>query len=129
MSEQASQPAAVVPLESGKAIFCVVPDDGTDKKLLHDLRSELGILRGHSMHCRGIAALGDAKTKRGKLPASDLVKVIRVVVDAEQADSVFDFIFERADVDRPGRGFMWQTPLIGCTLFALPGDVPDETDL
>ena len=129
MSEQASQPAAVVPLESGKAIFCVVPDDGTDKKLLHDLRSELGILRGNSMHCRGIAALGDAKTKRGELPASALVKVIRVVVDAEQADSAFDFIFERADVGRPGRGFMWQTPLLGCTLFSLPGDVPDENDL
>jgi hypothetical protein len=49
-----------------------------------------------------------------------------VNVDEEQADTVFDFIFERANLAQPGRGAMWQAPLIGCTKFALPDDVPDE---
>ncbi len=114
---------------SCKVIFCVVPDDGTDLRLLLALRSELGIIQTNSTSCRGIAALGDVRTKRGKLPAPTLVKLIDVVVDEERAATVFDFIFERANLAKPGRGAMWQAPLIGCTRFVLPEDVPDENDI
>ena len=107
----------------------MVPDDGTDLRLLRALRAELGIVRANSTSCRGIAAIGDVRTKRGKLPSSTLAKVIEVIVDEAQADTVFDFIFEQAGLAKPGRGAMWQVPLLGCTIFALPEDVPDEKDI
>ncbi len=129
MNDKDGTPPLENPYVPGKVICCILPDDGTDAHLLAALRSELGIIRANSTSCRGIAALGDVRTKRGKLPAPTLVKLIDVIVDEDQADTVFDFIFEQANLAKPGRGAMWQAPLIGCTLFALPEDVPDEKDI
>ena len=52
-----------------------------------------------------------------------------MIVDEDQADTVFDLIFGRANLAKPGRGAVWQAPLIGCTMFALPEEVPDEKDI
>lgn len=129
MTGPVEAPASGNPLVSGKAIFCALPDDGTDKRLLLALRSELGVVRANCHACRGMAVLAHVRTEPGKLPTPSLVRLVQVVVDEPQAKAVFDFIYERAGLAKPGRGTMWQMPLIGCTHFALPEDVPDEKDM
>jgi len=109
-----------------KAIYCVLPDDGTDKRVLIELRKRHGVIRASTWACRGIGALAQVKTKRGKLPESDLVKQLCAICTEDQADEIFDFIFWSANVDKPGRGEMWQQAVTGCTPYELPADIPDE---
>ena len=109
-----------------KAIYCILPDDGTDKRVLVELRKRQGITRAGSATRRGIGALAEVKTKRGKLPVSNLVKQVYVICSEDQADEIFDFIFWSAQLDKPGRGLIWQQAVTGCTPYELPADVPDE---
>jgi nitrogen regulatory protein PII len=114
-----------VPGQAAKLISCVLPDDGTERRLLAWLREE-GITRAESVYCRGHSVLREAVTRRGKLPEPSLVRLVRIVVDAEAADSLFDRIYEQADIHRPGGGALFMTPLLFATPFPLPDDIPDE---
>jgi len=109
-----------------KAIYCILPDDGTDKRLLAELRKKEGIVRAGSGTRRGIGALAAVKTRRGKLPESQLVKRLYVLCSEDEADEIFDFIFWSTRVDKPGRGLMWQRAVTGCTPYEVPADIPDE---
>lgn len=121
--QDAGQP---LPQEAGKLITCVLPDDGSDKDLLHALREEKGITRAHSVPCRGVAVLRDAKSKRGRLPESRLAKIVRVVAPVTEAHALFDYMHEKARIGRPGGGIIFLQALIHSTPFVLPEGVPDE---
>ena len=71
------------------------------------------------MVCSRIGALAEVRTKRGRLPESDLVKQVHVICSEDQADEICDFIFWSAQLDKPGRGVMWQQALTGCTPYEL----------
>ena len=111
---------------SGKVIYCILPDDGTDKRILTELRKKKGVVRAGSATRRGIGALITVKTKRGRLPEPELVKQVHVICSEEEADGVFEFLFWSAEVDKPGRGFIWQQSALGCIPYELPSDEPDE---
>jgi len=109
-----------------KVIYCIVPDDGTDKRVLVEIRDKYGIVRAGSRVCRGIGVLAEAKTKRGTLPEPSLVKQMYVICEDDQAKEIFDFIFWSAHVDKPHGGLIWQQAVTGGTPFELPADIPDE---
>ncbi len=115
-------------LEACKLIKIILPDDGTDRRLIKTLRHDRGITRVDTVPVRAVAALQEAKTKRGRLPESTLARLVTVVVKENEASNLFDYIYQMAAINRPGGGMMFLEQLIGATPFLLPEGVPDEND-
>ncbi len=113
-------------LPAGKAIHCILPNDGTHKRVLVELREKYGIVSAGSATRRGVAALAEAKTKPGKLPEPVLVRELHVICSEDEADEIFDFIFWLAELDKPGRGIVWQQPVTGRTPYEMPTGLPNE---
>jgi hypothetical protein len=120
-----AQATPEVPGQPAKLISCILPDDGTERQLLAWLRDQ-GISRADSVYCRGHSVLREAVTRRGKLPEPNLVRLVQIVVDAHEADVLFDRIYEQADIHRYGGGAVFMTPLVFATPFPLPAGVAVE---
>ena len=54
--------------------------------------------------------------------------MLDVVVDAERADEIFNFIHEKAGIGEGKHGFIVQSTLVRSTKFSLP-DLPQEGEL
>lgn len=123
-----SDPSLDSPIPGGaaKLISCILPDDGTERRLLGWLRDQQGITRANSLYCRSHSVLRRAGMRRGKLPEPSLVRLVTLVVDAQEADALFDLIHVQVQIDRPGGGVLFMTPLSFATPFALPADLANE---
>ena len=115
-----------VPREACKLITCVLPDDGTEKKLMRALRDEKQITRANSTSCMGLAIQGEARTAFGKLPEPTLTRKVDVVVPESDADELYNYIYDKAHIGRPQGGVIWQGALTLTSPFVLPEDVPVE---
>lgn len=114
------------PREDSKLITCVLPDDGSHKLLLEALHREKNITRAEVVSCLGMSSLADANIKPGTLPDTFLARMVTVVVPQTKADSLFEFICEKARVDRDGGGVVLQSALATSTPYTLPEDVVEE---
>lgn len=126
MTTATETPAQMPDFPACKIIYCILPDDGTDRRMLAELRKEFGVINAGSSTCRGIGVRGTVKAKPGKLPQSRLVKKLYVICPVDHEDEIFDFMFWSANIDKPEMGIMWQQDLTGCSPFELPLDIPDE---
>ena len=108
-----------------KLITCTFSDDGTAQKLIKALKEEKDIITANMFQCRGIGAM-DKPGRFGRLPPAKSVRVVTVVVPAERADELFNYIYDEADIDRPDGGLIYQSALHSATAFSLPEGIGEE---
>ena len=121
-----SEPAKAT-FETSRVIGVVLPDDGTDVDLIRALRDEKNVNASTAITCRGIGILDSVRdAAKGKLPPSELVRMVSVIVPDSEAKDLFEFIYEKANIGREGGGGVWMGMPISATRYTLPSDVPDE---
>ena len=110
-----------------KMIWAILPDDDHIITVVQALKDEKGILTAHQTTCRGIGAVGRREPgRRFRSPPPRTMRLLTVVVPEEKGDEIFDFVFEKAEVNKPMGGIVFMGPLDGATAFLLPEGVHDE---
>ncbi|RKZ36947.1 MAG: hypothetical protein DRQ37_03035 [Gammaproteobacteria bacterium] len=105
-----------------KLITCILPKD-VAVPLTKTLRDDRGILAANFNFARGMGRITPL-AYRGVGEQSEK-EVVNVVVTADQADEMFEFIFREAHIDRPHGGMIYMTPLTQTTEYTLP-EIPTE---
>lgn len=116
-------------IQPSKLITCILPDDGTDIDIMKLLHEQKNINRVESHACRGVHNLQESTGFSKKLPVPSLQRILSVIVSEDEADSIFDFIYDKARINRPGGGALVQSTLIGATLQNVNDNSVDESPL
>ena len=105
-----------------KLITAILPK-GRSKDLVKQLIHDRGLKRINVHRARGSGRITPLR-HRGVGETTEK-EIVTVLVDAEQADETFEFIFFEAEINRPHGGLIFQQPVYASTLFSLP-DIEEE---
>ena len=92
-----------------KRITCFLPK-GTGVKMVEMLQSEKNIVSTNVHSGRGQRTAETWKEQ----------EILTVIVDADRAEEIFDYIYFQGKLNEPGGGFIFQSDLNRATSFKLP---------
>ena len=105
-----------------KLITCILPK-GRARHVIKVLKEERQIVTANMNFARGAGRLTPMAYRGvGETTEKD---ILTVVVATEDADDLFDYIYHKAEIDRPHGGLMYIHPLHSATPYTLP-ELPDE---
>ena len=92
-----------------KRITCFLPK-GTGVKMVEMLQSEKNIVSTNVHSGRGQRTAETWKEQ----------EILTVIVDADRAEEIFEYIYFQGKLNQPGGGFIFQSDLNRATSFKLP---------
>jgi len=109
-------------LRSEKVITCIIPKD-RGLKLVQHLAREKRITEIGMNFARGVGRMTPLR-HRGVGETSERA-VVSFAVPADEADALFDHVYQVAEINRPHGGLIFMHGLLASTGFTLP-DLPEE---
>jgi len=106
-----------------KIITCILPDEGQDMALLKALRTEKGVIAANTSQGRGFGLQLRRRYKGKRQVAGYLVRVVTIVVQEDQADDLFEYIYYHVNFDHSCPGLIYQGNLLAATPYTLPAGV------
>ena len=106
-----------------KLIMGILPK-GIGLDVLKKLRDEKGIITANVDSARGMGHL-TPQAHRGIGEQSEK-EILNVVIEADRADEIFEYIYETGEINKPHGGLILMTRLQKASPYILP-DLPDET--
>jgi len=94
--------------------------------LLKALRTEKGVISANTFQCRGFGPQLRRRYKGKRQVAGYSVRVVTVVVEEDQADDLFEYIYYKVNFDHPCPGLIYQGSLQTATPYSLPAGVLEE---
>mgnify|MGYP001157091921 FL=1 len=113
--------AKIPNIDYTRLLTCILYEGGA-ADVLEELYKR-GIKEGYFVSVRG-APLGRSSTVQG-LPEIPQTEILHVVVAADQADYIFQMIYEFAKLDQPQKGIIFVKKLTRSS----PNILPEDTDL
>jgi len=98
-----------------KLLTLVVPVDRGTASEVKAMLANANMTRFSSHLARG--ALPGARLTKHDLPVWTEMEIIQIVVDAPQAQCIFEEIHQLARMDEPESGMLYQAPLSNATAF------------
>jgi hypothetical protein len=90
------------------------------------LRTKKGIISANTIQCRGFGLQLRRRFKVRRQVAGYSVRVVTVVVQEDQADDLFEYIYYQVSFDHPCPGLIYQGNLLAATPYTLPAGVQEE---
>lgn len=93
--------------------------------MVNNLRESFGTVSANINNARGVGKITPLAF-RGVGEQTEK-EILTVEVNVENADEMFEFIYEAADINRPHGGIMYMHPLLQSTEYVLP-EINGEED-
>jgi hypothetical protein len=108
-----------------KLITAVLPVQCDALGVMDGLRTELGVLAADVHPGRGVSHLS-ARRSRRRIGDMSEKKILTAIVRDDQAEAVFAYVHDKAEIGRAHGGLVYQQPLLRSTVYELPDLGPDS---
>ena len=108
-----------------KMIQAIIPM-GTALPVLKALREEKGLDAANINFARGVGRFVRGSERR--LGDDEEKEILSVVVPKDRADEIFEWLFHKANMDRPHGGIVYMLPLSHASAFSIPADLKLAAD-
>ena len=110
-------------IENAKQIVCIVPK-GRGRQLVEAMSEELEVYNSNFSHARGVGRSSDVNDRGvGEQQEKD---VFAVTVAQDKADEVFEFLFYKAELDKPRNGLIYMQATPKTSIMSVPELSSDE---